>query len=258
MVPRSWDAEALLRSIPWLRKQNRDGRNIFCRPKGEHELSLVDDLKEDAVKAMALGGFRPALVIETSPNNFQAWLNHGRVLSKALSTAVAKELAAKFGGDGGAADWRHFGRLAGFTNRKEKHRNPDTGLFPFVRLIEAHAGPYDAAAQFVGTVEQELARQSERRASFSGRVPFSTHDRRMKGIEEFRCDARYAGDGTRIDLAFAIYALAHGLATAEVEAAIRSRDLSHKGNEKRQDDYIDRTIRKALTTVEGMVREIGR
>ena len=36
----------------------------------------------------------------------------------------------------------------------------------------------------------------------------------------------------------------------EVETAIRSRDLSHKGNERRQDDYIMRTIKKALTTIE--------
>ena len=49
---------------------------------------------------------------------------------------AARKLAEEFGGDRGAADWRHFGRLAGFTNRKEKYMN-EGGLFPFVRLIEA-------------------------------------------------------------------------------------------------------------------------
>ena len=68
----------------------------------------------------------------------------------------------------------------------------------------------------------------------------------VKSIDEFRSDPRYGADGTRIDLAFAIYALSHGATTADVEAALRTRDLSHKGGEKRQADYVERTIRKAL------------
>ena len=32
----------------------------------------------------------------------------------------------------------------------------------------------------------------------------------LKSIETFRADSRYAADGTRIDLAYAVYALAHG------------------------------------------------
>jgi hypothetical protein len=39
---------------------------------------------------MGKTGFEPALVVETSPDNFQLWLNHGRVLSdRFLSTLVA-------------------------------------------------------------------------------------------------------------------------------------------------------------------------
>ncbi len=49
MLPRVWDADTLLRSVAWLRHQNRDGRNIYIRPRGEHNLSLVDDLSRDAV-----------------------------------------------------------------------------------------------------------------------------------------------------------------------------------------------------------------
>ena len=76
MIPRVWDAEAILNSTPWLRHQNRDGRNIYVRPKGEHHLSLVDDLTKDAVSAMKSAGFDPAVIVETSPGNFQAWLKH--------------------------------------------------------------------------------------------------------------------------------------------------------------------------------------
>jgi hypothetical protein len=252
MVPRVWDAETLRRSVGWLRRENRDGRNIFCRPKGEHNLSLVDDLSQEAIAEMKRAGFAPALVVETSPKNFQAWLNHGRSLTAALSTAVAKALASEFGGDTGAADWRHFGRLAGFTNRKAKYRDPATGLYPFVHLIESQGRSYQRADAFVESVDAELNRAREKR---NAQVRNHTrvgpgHSTSLKTIEEFRADSRYAGDGTRIDIAYAIYAIAHGASSDQVGAAIRSRDLTHKGSEKRQEDYVERTIRKALSATE--------
>ena len=116
MLPRTWDKATLLKSVGWLKYQNSQGRNIYIRPKGEHALSLVDDLNAAALDRMKSEGFQPAIIVETSPGNFQAWLNHGRVLPRAESTAAARALAERFGGDRGAADWRHFGRLAGLTN----------------------------------------------------------------------------------------------------------------------------------------------
>ena len=76
MIPRTWDGSTLMRSIPWLRLQNAEGRNIYVRPKGEHDLSLVDDLSADAVRRMKSSGYAPAAIVETSPGNFQAWLKH--------------------------------------------------------------------------------------------------------------------------------------------------------------------------------------
>lgn len=251
MIPRVWDSEALLRSVPWLRMQNRDGRNIFCRPKGEHHLSLVDDVRAEAVVEMKRGGFEPALVVETSPKNFQVWLNHGRTLPRLLSTAIAKALAKQFGGDSGASDWRHFGRLAGFTNRKLKYRDPETGLHPFVRLIEDWGGVYRQAADFVNSVNASMEQAiKEREARLQQHCCVSARSGNLKSIDDFRAEMRYDGDGTRIDLAYAIYAVSHGLSVDHVSAAIRSRDLSHKGSDKRQSEYVERTIRKALNAAE--------
>jgi hypothetical protein len=67
----------------------------------------------------------------------------------------------------------------------------------------------------------------------------------LKTIEDFRAKPIYAGDQTRVDLAYAVYALAHGVPENMARDALTSRDLSHKGDRKRQLDYIDRTIRKA-------------
>jgi RepB DNA-primase from phage plasmid len=252
MVPRVWDRDALARSIPWLRHQNRDGRNIYVRPNGEHHLSLIDDLTRAAIGQMKLAGFSPAVVVETSPGNFQAWLKHPERLDKEMGTAAARALAQRFGGDIGAADWRHFGRLSGFTNRKQQYRDATTGLHPFVKLVEAAGAVYPEAGRFLKEVGQgienrhreEQERRAVRPSVYSPRIPA------IKSIDVFRADPRYGGDGTRIDLAYAVYAISHGRTEGEVEAAIRSRDLSHKGSERRQHDYVERTIKKALAATE--------
>ena len=88
MLPRTWDRATLLKSVPWLRYQNSQGRNVYIRPRGEHHLSMVDDLTADAVKRMKAEGFAPSLVVETSPGNFQAWVNHGEILPQRLSTVA--------------------------------------------------------------------------------------------------------------------------------------------------------------------------
>lgn len=248
MIPRVWDAETVIKSVPWLRHQNCEGRNIYIRPQGEHDLSMVDDLTADAVSAMGETGFNPAVIVETSPGNYQVWLKHSERLSKEVSTAAARALAEKFGGDRGAADWRHFGRLAGFTNRKLKYLDASTGLYPFVRLIEAGGGVYPDSKRFLAGVKSGVElRRTERRQ----RAKVETiRSQDLKSIDVFREDGRYGGDGTRVDLAYAIYALSHGASAEAVETAIRSRDLSHKGNERRQNGYVERTIKKALATID--------
>lgn len=242
MLPRTWDRATLLKSVPWLRYQNSQGRNIYIRPKGEHHLSMVDDLTADAIKRMKAEGYTPALVVETSPGNFQAWLNHGQVLPQRLSTLAARSLAERFGGDKGAADWRHFGRLAGFTNRKDKYRD-ERGTFPYVHLTERSLGEQFARrTELLGIV----VALSDVKSAAGVSAP---NDSRLCGplltIEDFRARSEYGGDGNRIDLAYSIYALARGGTIDAIATAIKSRDLSKKGIESRQNSYTTRTIAKA-------------
>jgi hypothetical protein len=244
MLPRVWDAGTLLRSVSWLRLKNAQGRNIYIRPAGEHSLSLIDDASIQVIERLKSEGFAPAVVLESSPGNFQAWLRHGQILPKHLSTFAARLLASRFGGDLASADWRHYGRLAGFTNRKDKYRKTD-GTFPYVRLHEATGAVYSHAVAFLADVkilyESEQSRLSP---------PASLQRRRLcrlnlKSIEDFRAKPIYGGDQTRVDLAYAVYALAHGTSENETRNVLASRDLTHKGDRKRQQEYIDRTIRKA-------------
>jgi len=55
-------------------------------------------------------------------------------LSPARGAALARSLAWQYGADPASAEWRHLGRLAGFTNRKPARRQGH-GLPPWVRVV---------------------------------------------------------------------------------------------------------------------------
>ena len=124
MIPRTWDAEALLRSVPWLKHQNRSGRNIYVRPQGEHRMSLIDDLRAADVENMKASGFTPAVVVQTSPNNFQAWVKHPEVLDKETSTAAARVRLLRPATASNGTSIRRPGRIRSdsFTSRKNRSR----------------------------------------------------------------------------------------------------------------------------------------
>lgn len=257
MELRTWSKDTLLKdeTIRHLKLKNMQGCNIYIRPAGEHGLTLVDDLKGAMVDQMKATGFQPAAVVETSPNNYQAWLRHGQDLSKDISTAAARLCAERFEADPGSADWRHFGRLAGFTNRKPKYQMED-GHFPFVKLREHSGKEYDHGKELIqqaaSVIAYERAAEQQRKEAWESRLAMPTRQG-LKTIESFRHDGRYGGDNTRADLAYATYAVSHGVPSDEIEGSLQSRDLSHKGTPKRQQEYIDRTVGKAVQRARGGV-----
>jgi len=234
-------------AMKWLRHENAKGAHIYIRPAGMHALSLVDDLTSEAIERMKTDGFQPAIVVETSPNNFQAWLNHGRVLEAKPSTRAAKQLAERFGGDPSSADWRHFGRLAGFTNPKPERRLP-SGLQPFTRLRSAAGGVYSRAAEFLADIEHE--QQAVSLQTTDARNQRSGQCEEIKPLKMFQADSIYGGDLHRADMAWAIHAASCGLTLEQIrDELLNGRDLSKKGNLKRQAEYASRTAQKALERI---------
>jgi hypothetical protein len=247
-----WGARQVLKSLLWLRRENLNRGHIYVRPAGTHGLSLVDDLKADAIARMKAEGFEPAAVVETSPGNFQAWLKHGVMLDEAASTRAAKLLAERYGGDLGSADWRHFGRLAGFTNPKP-NRRLESGLQPFARLLEAKGQIYRQASRFITEVRAALADEAATAsAGFKDGVGQGAPEQPpVRPLTEFHSDARYAGDLHRADMAWARHAAGMGLSATEIRAAIlEARDLAKKGSDKRQREYAERTAGKAVRQAE--------
>jgi len=164
LLRREWTPAQVEASVGWFRGMNAQGRDIYIRPTGSSGLYLIDDVPAATVERMRAEGYTPATVVETSPNNLQAWVRVSDTpLSTEEGTAVARDLAERYGGDMSSANWRHMGRLAGFTNRKEEHRQPD-GRYPYVRLRDA-GGERGAAAPAILDRARDQATQGRRAAA---------------------------------------------------------------------------------------------
>jgi hypothetical protein len=228
--------DRLIARLPWLKAKNVQGWNINIRPTGNH-LSMLDDLSKEQVASLETSGYQPCVVVETSPGNYQAWLDHGRDLSDDEATEFSKILAKTLGADIAAAGRRHAGRLAGFTNRKPSRRLV-SGLFPFVQLHLAQRRVFDAASALTLPPPCPIPARP--------RMPqgFPTAPK-LKTIEQFHSDRRYDNDYSRSDFAYAIYAHSHGVDENTIVENILSRDMSKKGNEVAQRRYALYTSRRA-------------
>lgn len=139
MILKEYTPDQLIKAVNYLKRMNFLGNDIYVRPAKTdtaNTLILLDDI--EAVEDITDEGFSIACVTETSPKNFQCWLKMPEKLEPEATAEIARSLAKKFNGDPNSAEARHFGRLAGFTNRKEKHLNIYKG-FPFV-LCHDHTG----------------------------------------------------------------------------------------------------------------------
>jgi RepB DNA-primase from phage plasmid len=161
---RQWTAFQLTdpATVRFLRIRNREGYDVYFRPyAGGHNAGyiLLDlDQPVPGIRArLRAQGHEPCVVVETSPGRWQAWIRVShQPLLPALATRIAKHLAEIYRADRASADWRHLGRLAGFTNRKPRRRRVD-GLAPWVKLIHARACLAGEAAALLELAAAELA-----------------------------------------------------------------------------------------------------
>jgi RepB DNA-primase from phage plasmid len=144
---RLWPASQLLLepTIRFLRARNRDGFDVYFRPYvWDHNAGYIlvdlDDAQPTVLAAMRDNGHEPCAVIETSPGHLQAWIRvSSEPLPPKVATTISRHLARLYHGDRASADWRHVGRLAGFTNQKPQRRLPSR-LPPWVKLQHAASG----------------------------------------------------------------------------------------------------------------------
>lgn len=239
-------ASAVLKRLLLLKFRNARGSHIYLRPFGEHRYTVLDDLDEAKLAKLAADGFEPCAVVETSNGNFQAWLKHTGVLPKLLGMFGAQTLAVSYGADRCAADWRHFGRLPGFTNCKPKYKG-ENGLFPFVRLRSHFGQEFSRANTFMEQITaafQARERERERRRAEMALSP-RRGPRSLPSLERFRTSARYADRPAAADIAFCVAAYSSGMDEARIAQALENDYLSRDASPSKRAAYIRRTMTKA-------------
>ena len=240
-------AVAVLERLSLLKYRNALGAHIYIRPSGEHRYTALDDLSEISLARLTTDGFTPCTVVETSAGNFQAWLKHPAILPKLLGTFAAQTLAARYDADPSAADWRRFGRLPGFTNRKPKYKKPD-GLFPFVRLKSHNGEQYPVAESFAAEITKLYEAQEQERETRRLQVsPFPRRGPRLLclSLERFRTSSRYRDRPAAADIAFCVAAYANGMSEGRISRALEDDYLSRDPSPSKRAAYIRRTVTKA-------------
>ena len=163
---RLWPAAQLLleSTIRFLRARNREGFDVYFRPYAwDHNAGYIlvdlDDVRPAVLTAMRHNGHEPCAVIETSPGHLQAWIRVSLApLPPKLATPISRHLARLYQGDRASADWRHVGRLAGFTNQKPQRCLP-SGLPPWVKLRHAAVGLASQTGALVEAAVHELTQR---------------------------------------------------------------------------------------------------
>jgi len=101
--------------------RNRQGYDVFIQPfDGDRNAGYIlvdlDRAEDNIIDTMRANGHEPCVVLRTSPGHLQAWIRVSLTpLEPTVATSIALSLAHQYGADRASADWRHCGRLAGFT-----------------------------------------------------------------------------------------------------------------------------------------------
>lgn len=252
-------------TVGFLRIRNREGHDVYFRPyAGNHNAGYIlldlDDPVPGILARLRAQGHEPCVVVETSPERWQAWIRVSPApLLPALATRIAKRLAEIYAADRASADWRHLGRLVGFTNRKRERRQAD-GLAPWVKLIYARACLARGGDALLQLAAAELATLKGHSAPVQPTLPqcaaepLSTtglHATALAALyrdclNRLRICARYPSpDWSVADTWVAREFLATGTAPELVAAILRYGSPSFPRRHANPEDYLRRTLRCA-------------
>lgn len=257
---RTFTGDELKKSLPWLQRQNAKGEDIYIRPAGDTGVILVDDVKPQALETLKARGYAPAAVIETSPGNYQAWIKiSDQPQPLEVRKMAAQALAKIAGGDMNSADGAHYGRLAGFTNRKPAYerdgRSPYVLAHPCPGAV-AEKGP-EMARRIAQHIEQQRDEQHKRekleaiRATATGVTHYKTAD--AYRAEYAVLLKRYGDDmdASKADFMIAKSLAKRGYVADYIAGAIRTESPCIETRKAgHAEDYAQRTVAAAERTDE--------
>lgn len=256
---RFWTAAQLMgaATIRFLRARNCEGCDVYIHPYAGNQNAgyvLVDLDRADptAVDLMRANGHDPCVVAQTSPGHLQAWIRLSSYpLEPGVATAAGRHLARLYGGDRASTDWRHLGRLAGFTNQKPARRTPGR-YAPWVRLVHARAGLATRGESLL-----ECARQSIPPPTSPLPIDWTTADLGPASatdavaiyqicMQRWHIRERFPQpDWSIVDLWVARHLLSQGRPAGQIQAILRLASPHFPRRHADPDDYLRRTVARA-------------
>jgi hypothetical protein len=253
-----------------LRLANRKGHDVYIRPYAGRQnagyiLVDLDAADPTMIETMRAHGHAPCVVLATSPGRLQAWVRVSRgPLPPAEATAVARYLAQAYRADLASADWRHVGRLAGFTNQKPCRRQPN-GLAPWVHVL--YAQPVLAhdpallarAASHVRTpVRAAVAPAPSFLVADSGHHPTSLPMASDEAVamyqatmHQLRIPERFPQpDWSIVDKWIAKQLLSQGTPAGRIKAILRLGSPGFPRAHANPENYLDRTLARAVSEMQ--------
>lgn len=138
-VTKGFTPQEMAGKISEMQRLQRKGENLYYTPLSENKHHvLIDDMNADSLKRLEQDGYKPAVVLESSPGNYQALLTIpklGTEHDKDVGNRLTEQLNKEYG-DQNLSGCIHPHRAPGFENRKPKHERED-GTFPAVKLVRA-------------------------------------------------------------------------------------------------------------------------
>ncbi|HEY6305773.1 MAG TPA: DNA-primase RepB domain-containing protein [Candidatus Angelobacter sp.] len=257
---RLWTAAQLAypATIRFLRVRNGEGCDVYLHPyAGDKNAGyiLVDLDRADptVIEIMRANGHDPCVVLQTSPGHLQAWIRLSTSpLEPAVATAAGKRLAHIYGGDLASSDWRHLGRLAGFTNQKPVRRTPDR-FAPWVKLVHARVGVAPCAEVLLQSARQSAQPPAHSylrlRSTTTGPAPASAAEARAiyrSCMQRWQIRERFPQpDWSIVDLWVARHLLSQGQPAAQIQTILRLASPHFPRRHANPDDYLRRTVARA-------------
>jgi len=260
---RVWDMAHLVRGsvLRFLRARNLQGFDVYLLPYAEYRnagyiLLDLDHFRADVLPRMRAHGHEPCVVLETSPGHLQAWIHVSTTpLEPAVATVISQRLARAYGGDLASTDWRHVGRLAGFTNQKLERRTA-SGSAPWVKVVEARPVLASAAQDLLHSAMQVIAQHSTAAPRRLHPALHVNHQTTMtpqgaariyrSWMKRWHIQKRFPQvDWSIVDLWLVRKLLALHIPPTQVEAILRLGSPGFPRHHGDPEDYVRRTLARA-------------
>jgi RepB DNA-primase from phage plasmid/Relaxase/Mobilisation nuclease domain/Large polyvalent protein-associated domain 7 len=264
-VTRGFTPQEIEQRTAEMQRLQRRGENLYYTPlsDGKHHI-LIDDMDRKKLERLIADGYKPAVVIESSPGNYQAIITV-RKLGTAHDRDVGNRLAERLNreyGDAKLSGCIHPHRAPGYENRKPKHQRED-GSYPDVRLLRAERRECEATLALSAQIDADYARQAEQKARQPERMQkpvlgdaevaaasssaVNAYQRHYRDV----LDRQQGGavDLSRVDSMIAVRMRVTGHSQAEIAGAVRqcAPGIRPEGEARNWDDYAQRTARYAYS-----------